>query len=823
MLITSKIKRFAKKALKVAGVTAAIVAAGTIGLHIVRANAASNYNCDNNAVVYCGAKSSTNAKPATVLANKYFNGDGHNSTASIHNIYSWFKITSSDITYMKGNAVSGSVTSGGNVYVNGTLVASNVLTAGRQYIKGSTKRVVNGTTFYTRAPSVSFLQGSLAAEVVMKNGVFQFALLNSCGNPVSGTPKKPNYSILKQVRAGTSGSYSSNVTVKSGSTVQYQITVQSTGAVPVTNVTVHDTLPKGISYHTGTLSENGTAVSSVNASKFFGSGLQISSIKNGSKVVFTFTATAGSVSATAASCKPGTMNNEGYISAPGLQNQQSGAKVNVTCTPPVALQCTGLSAAPGSIDLTNGDQQYTLTATASAENVTINRYDFVFGDGKTQAVSTSALKASASPHTYTPGTYHASVTITATAGGKTYSATCKTQITVRPAPAAACESLQAIVSDRSNVALTATASADNGATISGYNFTVKDAGGTVIANPNVPTTNTKATTNVVVTNAGVYTAAVAVATNLGVKTSNACVTHFTITPPQQPGVTITKYVDNVKLKQVQVNQDFTYELKVTNTGNTDLQNVAVTDPAPQGVTMLSSDLGTISGNALNYTIPTLKVGTSVSFNITAKVTAYQPGDIVNTACVNAPAVNPSQPTKPDACDTATVTVTPPGVTITKTVDGKKLEQVNVNQNFVYQLVITNTGDVALDNVVVSDPAPQGVTMLSTDTGTISGNALNYTIPSLAIGAHVTINITAEVTAYQPGDIVNTACVNAPAVNPSQPTKPDACDTATVTVTPPLPPAMPNTGAGDTIGLFAGVVVAGTLGYRLFLGRKLVRQ
>lgn len=38
-----------------------------------------------------------------------------------------------------------------------------------------------------------------------------------------------------------------------------------------------------------------------------------------------------------------------------------------------------------------------------------------------------------------------------------------------------------------------------------------------------------------------------------------------------------------------------------------------------------------------------------------------------------------------------------------------------------------------------------------------------------------------------------------------------------------PPVLPNTGAGSVIGIFAGVVVASTVGYRLFLGRQLSRR
>jgi hypothetical protein len=148
-----------------------------------QAYAASGADCDNNAVVYCGA-SSVNG-----LIAKYNNGDGRNSAHSIQAIFNSFGISSSDIQAMGSTAQSGSVSSSGNVFVGNQLVATNALTAGRQNMAGSTRRGNQGTVFYTRPPRVSFQSSTLQAFVVMKNGVFQFAILTSCGNPVMAHPK----------------------------------------------------------------------------------------------------------------------------------------------------------------------------------------------------------------------------------------------------------------------------------------------------------------------------------------------------------------------------------------------------------------------------------------------------------------------------------------------------------------------------------------------------------------------------------------------------------------------------------------------------------
>ncbi|MEO5949122.1 MAG: DUF11 domain-containing protein [Candidatus Saccharimonas sp.] len=127
-----------------------------------------------------------------------------------------------------------------------------------------------------------------------------------------------------------------------------------------------------------------------------------------------------------------------------------------------------------------------------------------------------------------------------------------------------------------------------------------------------------------------------------------------------PAVDITKTVNSKKTAEVQVNKPFTYELTVKNTGDVDLKNVVVNDKSPHtGITFISTDHGTISNNALNYTIPSLKVGESASIKITAKATQYIPGVTTNTACVNAPEVNPSEPSKDDDCDTSTTTMPKP--------------------------------------------------------------------------------------------------------------------------------------------------------------------
>jgi hypothetical protein len=106
-------------------------------------------------------------------------------------IYNYFGISSRAVDQMSTNAVVGLVYSNGTVKVNGKTVATGAMTAGRQNMAGSQAVTRNGTTFFVRPPSVSFVSSPLSAFVVMRDNQFAFAILNSCGNPVMATPVVP--------------------------------------------------------------------------------------------------------------------------------------------------------------------------------------------------------------------------------------------------------------------------------------------------------------------------------------------------------------------------------------------------------------------------------------------------------------------------------------------------------------------------------------------------------------------------------------------------------------------------------------------------------
>lgn len=210
------------------------------------------------------------------------------------------------------------------------------------------------------------------------------------------------------------------------------------------------------------------------------------------------------------------------------------------------------------------------------------------------------------------------------------------------------------------------------------------------------------------------------------------------------GLSITKTVDKPTVVTGTV---VTWTIVVTNTGEVPLNGIVVTDPqAPGCQNAQPLELAAGASTTLTCTQPIATTTDNV-----ASVTGKDPagGDV------------------PPVSATAKVTVIGPAINITKAVDKP---QVAPGEQVTYTIVVTNTGDAPLSNVVLKDPKVP---------------ACDKAIGDLAVGAAVTVTCVAAI----PADTVNVATVTGtdPLGNPV--TK-DA--TARVTVTPPVvtPPVTP---------------------------------
>lgn len=133
-------------------------------------------DCDSYAIIHCGALSTAELKKDYKLP-------------GVAPIYKHFGISATDISNIGSTAVAGRVYDDGKVKVNGKVVATKAITAARKYVKGSHTVTINGTTYYVRYVSAELSRSSEAAFVVLKNGVFDYAIMGPCGNPIMATAK----------------------------------------------------------------------------------------------------------------------------------------------------------------------------------------------------------------------------------------------------------------------------------------------------------------------------------------------------------------------------------------------------------------------------------------------------------------------------------------------------------------------------------------------------------------------------------------------------------------------------------------------------------
>lgn len=187
-----------------------------------------------------------------------------------------------------------------------------------------------------------------------------------------------------------------------------------------------------------------------------------------------------------------------------------------------------------------------------------------------------------------------------------------------------------------------------------------------------------------------------------------------------PELAIVKTTPN---EQVLLNSDVPWEITVTNQGNFCAYDVVVSDALPEGVShqsgnrQLVTELGTLSpGESRNITIHT-------SVNST--------GQHCNQAIASSSNAGSAQA---EAC----VEVVEPGLEVTKS--GTPMQFVEKTAS--YEIVVLNTGDLPLTDVVVTDTVPAQNTLLSAPGAQISANTATW-VTSLQPGDSETFNVTVE--------------------------------------------------------------------------------
>ena len=210
----------------------------------------------------------------------------------------------------------------------------------------------------------------------------------------------------------------------------------------------------------------------------------------------------------------------------------------------------------------------------------------------------------------------------------------------------------------------------------------------------------------------------------------------------KPHISISKSPD---AQTILIGQTANFTITVTNDGNATLTNVVVTDALAPGCARTSADIPGLAsmapGATITYTCSLANVTTS--FTNIAVATGHPP-------------LGPDVSAQDTAAVTVVAPATHPAIAIVK---NPKSQTVTRGGTANFTITVTNTGDVALTNVTVSDPlspncnrtigtlAPGASTSYTCTRANVTANFTNVAVASgTAGGTTVTAQDTAPVTA-----------------------------------------------------------------------------
>jgi uncharacterized repeat protein (TIGR01451 family) len=239
--------------------------------------------------------------------------------------------------------------------------------------------------------------------------------------------------------------------------------------------------------------------------------------------------------------------------------------------------------------------------------------------------------------------------------------------------------------------------------------------------------------------------------------------------------------------EVDVGDEVAFTVTLVNQGPSPATGVSVADLLPPGLTFVSASTATGSYSGGVWDVGGLPVGTPVTLQVTARVTAAGPlayGAQVETATEPDRDSTPSndEPGEDDQ-DVVTLVGIEADLSLTKTVDDPNP---GLGERVTYTITVTNGGPSTATNVLVDDDLPEGVEWVSDTSGGAYDPATGeWTVGTLANGASSTLSITVRTT--RAGAIANRASVievDQPDPN-STPGNDDPTedDEDTVTVTP----------------------------------------
>jgi PKD repeat protein len=362
---------------------------GLIGVGQVNASTTYGQECDDNAIMRCGA-----GTPASFITNVKAN-----KPSDLKTIYAASGLSSSEYSRFASTAQKGTVyKSSGKIVVDGQTVINDVWSFGRQQRAHQWTHKIDGKTYYASFSKDRMTVPSTPVMVMFdKTGTVEFAVMDACGNPMMGKKVTPKYScdlLQKSAVAGKKDTYKFTTKASASNNAKVAKFVYDFG--------------------------DGTKATTTSASKAVEHTFKKPGDYNVTVTVYVNLPGKNTATATSAKCK---------------------TKVTVTAPKPQPkpyYQCVALF---GSIVNKDNLEYKFVVTTKQGNGATLKTADFNFGDSQTsKAVAPATVNTVSTTHTYAKeGKYTVKATVHFSVNGSDKSVTCETPVDTGTTPPPACK------------------------------------------------------------------------------------------------------------------------------------------------------------------------------------------------------------------------------------------------------------------------------------------------------------------------------------------------------------------------------------------------
>ncbi len=206
--------------------------------------------------------------------------------------------------------------------------------------------------------------------------------------------------------------------------------------------------------------------------------------------------------------------------------------------------------------------------------------------------------------------------------------------------------------------------------------------------------------------------------------------------------------------KVQVNEEFSYTIKIGNRGNKEALNINIKDNIPNNLEVISYNITkgniNIDNNILNANINSLSKNEEVIITLNVKVLNGKKDDVIHNTAI----LSYDDKTLEDSSD---VVIIDTDIVVTK--DSSVLKTYN-NYEYYYTITVSNKGNVDAKNLEVIDTYDEELTIIDANGGIISNNTIKWVIDILRVNEAKTFIIKVKTTnALNNDEVLNKVVVH----------------------------------------------------------------